>query len=67
VQFRIAGFNFLNHALTSFESGDPNLDLTNWSYVEGTGEVNGNTTSNFGQAKWKYGQRIVELGAKFSF
>ena len=23
VQFRIAGFNFLNHALTSFEAGDP--------------------------------------------
>jgi hypothetical protein len=64
VQFRIAGFNFLNHALTSFEGGDPNLDLTNYSYVNGQ-EVNNNTT--FGQANWKYGQRIVELGAKFSF
>jgi hypothetical protein len=64
LQFRIAGFNFLNHALTSFEGGDPNLDLTNYSYVNGQ-EVNNNTT--FGQAKWKYGQRIVELGAKYTF
>jgi len=64
VQFRVAGFNFLNHALTSFESGDSNLKLTNYSFVNG-GEVNNNT--NFGQAKWKFGQRIVEVGAKYSF
>jgi len=64
VQFRIAGFNFLNHALTSFEPGDSNLKLNNYSFVNGQ-EVNNNTT--FGQAKWKFGQRIVEVGAKFSF
>ena len=64
MQFRIAGFNFLNHALTSFESGDSNLQLNNFSYVNGK-EVNNNTT--FGQAKWRFGQRILELGAKFSF
>lgn len=64
LQFRIAGFNFLNHALTSFEGGDPNLDLNNFSYVNGQ-QVNNNT--NFGVAKWRYGQRIVELGVKYTF
>ena len=64
VQFRVAGFNFLNHALTSFEPGDSNLKLTNYTYANGQ-EVNNNT--NFGQAKWKFGQRIVEVGAKYSF
>lgn len=64
VQFRIAGFNFLNHALTSFEPGDSNLKLTNYSYVNGQ-EVNNNPT--FGQANWKFGQRIVEVGARYSF
>ncbi len=63
-QFRIAGFNFLNHALTSFEAGDPNLDLNNFSFANGQ-EVNNNPS--FGQAKWRYGQRIVELGVKYSF
>jgi len=65
VQFRIAGFNFLNHALTSFAPGDSNLFLNNYSFVEGKGEVNNNAT--FGQAKWKFGQRILEVGAKYSF
>ena len=66
VQFRIAGFNFLNHALTSFQGGDPNLSLNNLTYDANTGtEVNGNP--DFGHAKWRYGQRIVEVGAKYSF
>lgn len=64
LQFRIAGFNFLNHALTSFTGGDSNLELTNLSYLNGK-EVNNNP--NFGVAQWKYGQRIVELGAKYTF
>ena len=66
VQFRVAGFNFLNHALTSFEPGDGNLDLTNLTYDSATGkEVNGNP--DFGHAKWHFGQRILEVGAKYSF
>jgi len=64
-QFRIAGFNFLNHALLSFAPGDSNTELNNYTYVAGTGEVNGN--ANFGHAQWHFGQRILELGVKYSF
>jgi hypothetical protein len=65
MQFRIAGFNFLNHALLSFAPGDSNTKLNNYTYVAGQGQVNGN--ANFGHAQWHFGQRILELGAKFSF
>jgi hypothetical protein len=64
-QFRIAGFNFLNHDLLSFAPGDSNLDMNNMAYVPGQGEVN--TNPNFGRAMWHIGTRIIELGAKFSF
>jgi hypothetical protein len=59
LEFRLAAFNFLNHDLLSFASGDSNLQLV----------YNKNNTfnSNFGKAAWHYGHRIVELGAKFSF
>ena len=64
-QFRIAGFNFLNHDLLSFAPGDSNTELNNYTATQAAGEINGNST--FGQAKWHFGQRIVELGAKYSF
>ena len=64
-QFRIAGFNFLNHALLSFAPGDSNTELNNYKYVAGTGEVNGN--ANFGHAQGNFGKLIMELGVNYSF
>jgi len=72
LQFRFAFFNPLNHGLTSFENGDPNLKLN----FNATGQV---TTQNcpsfavcpagstFGTAFYKSGGRVIELGVKYSF
>lgn len=64
-ELRMAGFNFLNHPLLSFQQGDAHLDMNNMAYVAGRGEVN--TDSDFGHAMWHSGQRKVELAAKFYF
>jgi hypothetical protein len=79
VELRFAGFNFLNHALTSFSNGDSNLklnfdgtthQLTNGngtSAANGGGACPGPTCKDFGYADYTYGHRILEAGAKFSF
>jgi hypothetical protein len=59
LEFRLAAFNFLNHDLLSFASGDSNLQLVYNS--------NNAFNSNFGKATWHYGHRLLEVGAKFSF
>jgi len=64
-EFRLAGFNFLNHALLSFAPGDTNLSLNNFSYGPNGEQINNN--ANFGRAMWHFGQRILEVGAKYSF
>jgi len=60
LQFRIAAFNFLNHALTSFTGSDPNLKL----HFDGNGNL---LTQNFGIAQYKFGHRVIELGVKYTF
>ncbi len=74
IQFRAAAFNFLNHGLTSFQSGDVNLSLnhTNVSVPAGFyGDANTpaflQAGANFGKATQHYGQRIVEFSTKYSF
>ena len=66
LSFRIAAFNFLNHALNSFGTG----------YAQQTSlTLNGNTTANaayspssgFGFAPYKLGRRLLEVSAKFTF
>jgi hypothetical protein len=70
LQFHASGFNFLNHPLTSFNNNDnTNLNLGGLQYATPgklltTGNLN---NPNFGIANIKYGARLVELGAKFSF
>ena len=75
LQLRAEAFNFLNHALVSFNSNDnTNLTLGNLNYaVPGQALTAGELSSpTFGVANIKYGSapgggRLVELSAKFSF
>ncbi len=70
VQFRIEGFNFLNHPLVSFNSSDSsNLSLGGLNYATAGQALTPGvlTAPNFGIANIKYGARLVELGAKFTF
>lgn len=81
VDLRFSAFDFLNHALTSFTSGDPNLELNFSNGQSGQpplGTLINATSQNgkacpgpycdvFGYANAHYGQRILELSAKYSF
>ena len=66
-QFRIAGFNFLNHALLSFAPGDINLEANNLQYNPAVAGGETNLNPNFGKALWHFGHRILEVEAKYSF
>lgn len=60
VQFRVSGYNFLNHPLTSFVNGDNNLNLNF--------DANGKITNNrFGYASATTGHRIIQLVLKYNF
>lgn len=59
LQFRVDGYNFMNHPLWSFNGG--NLGL---SFNPATGKVN---DPLFGTTTTKQGHRIVEFAVKFYF
>ena len=59
LQFRIDGYNFLNHPLWSFYGGE-NLALN----FNSAGQL---SSPNFGYATDKQGHRIVQLAIKFYF
>jgi len=61
VSFRIQASNFLNHPLTSFVKGDNNLK------VQFNGDGTMKNANTFGIATVKYGQRTLELSARYSF
>jgi hypothetical protein len=80
MQFRLSGFNFLNHPITSFNNN--NLGSLNLvaSDCPSTGTCPTYTTpsqalaavqitnaATFGSTAFKFGQRIVELGFKYNF
>ena len=82
MQFRVSGFNFLNHPLTSFNNnnlgsltlaaGDcwqPNLTScpTYTTAAQALQNVGISNASNFGYAAYKNGVRIVELAFKYDF
>ena len=69
LQLRLAAFNFLNNPLTSFNQNDnSNLQLAFQGATAGKPLTQANLThQNFGTANIKYGSRLLELSAKFSF
>jgi hypothetical protein len=73
LEIRFSAFNFMNHALNSFNGGDGNLKLN----FNGSGQLANATDPNhacpgpfcqaFGYADYHYGHRELEFGAKYSF
>ncbi len=81
VDLRFSAFDFMNHALTSFVSSDTNLKLNFSNGASGSpplGTLINATSQNgmacpgiycdvFGYPNVRYGQRRLELSAKYSF
>jgi len=68
LELRFTAKNFLNHDLLSFNSSDPNLTL-NFSNGSSGGPPLGTLTNagSFGYATAKFGHRLLELSAKYTF
>ena len=64
LQIRAQAYNFLNHPLYSFPSGN---NLTLQFQQDPASQVIKQANTNFGVANTKQGQRVLEFGAKFYF
>jgi hypothetical protein len=63
LQFRLSGYNFVNHPLEFFNGGsDPGLAL---NYVNG--ELDQRSLDSFGRTTWKRGRRLMQFAVKFYF
>ena len=69
LQIKFSGFNFLNHPNVSFNNNDnSNLQLAFQGATAGKAlTINNLTHQNFGIANIKYGARLLELSARYSF
>lgn len=70
MQLHASGFNFLNHPLVSFNNNDnTNLSLGNLNFATAGQPITPGELSvpYFGVANVKFGARLIELGAKFTF
>jgi hypothetical protein len=70
MELHASGFNFLNHPLVSFNNNDnTNLSLGNLNFATAGQPITPGELSvpYFGVANVKFGSRLVELGAKFTF
>jgi hypothetical protein len=67
VELRAAAFNPLNHALQSFNgTGDANLTATSLNTNSQSG-CPGPSCQEFGYADYRFGHRVLEFAAKYSF
>jgi hypothetical protein len=64
LQIRAQAYNFVNHPLWSFPSGN---NLTLQFQQDPVSQVITQANTNFGVANTKQGQRVLEFGAKFYF
>jgi hypothetical protein len=63
LQFRISGYNFVNHPLPFFNGGsDPGLGL---NYVNGV--LDQASLNNFGRTTMKRGRRLMQFAIKYYF
>jgi len=60
LMFRLSGYNFLNHAVDTFVTGDAGLQLR----FDASGRM---SNPDFGYTRFKTGHRIVQIMAKFVF
>jgi len=68
VEFRINGYNFLNHPLWSFVPGSPNLNVVIDPKTYTTTNGNGKPVNpDFGVTTDKEGHRILQFQFKFIF
>jgi hypothetical protein len=74
VQFSVAGFNFLNHPLSSFDPNDArNRTLSFRPSTTGLADYTNYagpytlSTTGVGRPTIKYGRRVVELSLKYAF
>ncbi len=71
LQFRLAGFNFINHPLTSFSTSFPQqiaLNLSNPAVGGQTASPGAATVApGFGVSTIKEGRRVVEVAVKYNF
>jgi hypothetical protein len=58
LEFRIAGFNFLNNKLNTFSGKAPGETQLEFPYGDNPG---------FGHTQYTVGRRVIELAAKFIF
>jgi hypothetical protein len=62
LQFRASAFNFINHPLSIFQTGDPGLAL---NYTNGV--LDQGSLQKFGTPIKKEGSRVLELAVKLYF
>jgi hypothetical protein len=69
LQIRMAAFNIFNHPLVSFNQSDTSNLTLNFQNATAGKQLTQNvlTYQNFGVADIKVGNRLVELGGKFTF
>ena len=62
IQFRASAFNFINHPISFFQTGDSGLTL---NYINGV--LDTNSVQSFGRPIKKQGNRVLEFTVKFFF
>lgn len=78
LEFRVSGFNFLNHPITTFSSrytNEASLQMSGTSFATAKPQYGTNGAAScsvvgspcFGYAGYKTGRRVMEVSARFNF